>query len=58
MMKSGYRSITKSWLEHSPLLDIIQQLAQKKIKIVISTDHGTVHVKDPYKCSWRKEFNY
>ena len=45
--ESGYRSITKSWLEHSPLLDIIQQLAQKKIKIVISTDHGTVHVKEP-----------
>ena len=45
--ESGYRSITKSWLEHSPLLDIIQQLAEKKIKIVISTDHGTVYVKEP-----------
>ena len=45
----AYRSITKSWLEHSPLLDIIQQLAHKKIKIVISTDHGTVHVKDAIK---------
>ena len=45
----AYRSITKSWLEHSPLLDIIQQLAHKKIKIVITTDHGTVHVKEPIK---------
>jgi DNA-binding response OmpR family regulator len=45
----AYRSITKSWLEHSPLLDIIQQLAQKKIKIIITTDHGTVHVKEPIK---------
>lgn len=45
----AYRSITKSWLEHSPLMDIIRQLAERKIKIVITTDHGTVHVKDPAK---------
>ncbi|HXB39208.1 MAG TPA: bifunctional response regulator/alkaline phosphatase family protein [Bacteroidia bacterium] len=45
----AYRSITKSWLEHSPLIDIIKQLAEHKIKIVITTDHGTVHVKDPAK---------
>lgn len=45
----AYRSITKSWLEHSPLMDIIKQLAEKKIKIIITTDHGTVHVKDPAK---------
>lgn len=45
----AYRSITKSWLEHSPLMEIIKQLAERKIKIVITTDHGTVHVKDPAK---------
>jgi DNA-binding response OmpR family regulator len=45
----AYRSITKSWLEHSPLLEIIKQLAERKIKIVITTDHGTVNVKDPAK---------
>jgi len=45
----AYRSITKSWLEHSPLLEIIKQLAERKIKIIITTDHGTVNVKDPAK---------
>jgi CheY-like chemotaxis protein len=45
----AYRSITKSWLEHSPLLEIIKQLAERKIKIVITTDHGTVNVKDAAK---------
>lgn len=45
----AYRSITRSWLEHSPLMDIIKQLAERKIKVVITTDHGTVHVKDPAK---------
>ncbi len=53
----AYRSITKSWFEHSPLIDIIQQLAAKKIKIVITTDHGTVHVKEPTKVLGDKNVN-
>lgn len=53
----AYRSITLSWFEHSPLLDIIKQLAAKKIKIVITTDHGTVHVKEPTKVLGDKNVN-
>ncbi|MGZ3921766.1 MAG: T9SS response regulator signal transducer PorX [Bacteroidia bacterium] len=53
----AYRSITLSWFEHSPLLDIIKQLAEKKIKIVITTDHGTVHVKEPTKILGDKNVN-
>ena len=32
--ETSYRSITYSWFEHSPLFDIIKQLAAKKIKIM------------------------
>ncbi len=53
----AYRSITLSWFEHSPLLDIIKQLAEKKVKIVITTDHGTVHVKEPTKVLGDKNVN-
>lgn len=53
----AYRSITYSWFEHSPLLDIIKQLAEKKIKVVITTDHGTVHVKEPTKILGDKNVN-
>jgi CheY-like chemotaxis protein len=53
----AYRSITLSWIEHSPLMDIIKQLADKKIKIVITTDHGTVHVKEPTKVLGDKNVN-
>lgn len=53
----AYRSITVSWFEHSPLLDIIKQLAAKKIKLVITTDHGTVHVKEPTKILGDKNVN-
>jgi hypothetical protein len=45
----SYRSITKSWFEHSPLFDLFKKVAEKKIKIIVTTDHGTVHVKEPSK---------
>ena len=47
--ESGYRSITQSWIEHSSVLEIIQQLAAKKVKLVITTDHGSINVTNPMK---------
>ena len=55
--EAAYRGITYSWFEHSPLFDIIKQLAAKKIKIIITTDHGTVHVKEPTKILGDKNVN-
>jgi CheY-like chemotaxis protein len=55
--ESAYRSITISWLEHSPLIDIIRHLAEKKIRLVITTDHGTVCVKEPTKVLGDKNVN-
>jgi hypothetical protein len=45
--EAAYRSLTLSWFEHSPLLDIIKKASELKIPMVISTDHGTVRVKEP-----------
>jgi hypothetical protein len=47
--EAAYRSITASWFEHSPLFDAIRKIAQKKAKIIITTDHGSIRVKDPVK---------
>lgn len=47
--EQAYRSITKSWFEHSPLFEIFKKIAEKKGRVVITTDHGTVHVKEPSK---------
>ncbi len=47
--ESAYRSLTKSWFLHSPLLDIIKKIAEKKVKLIITTDHGTIRVKRPFK---------
>ena len=53
----AYRSLTLSWFEHSPLLDIIRQVAEKKAKLIITTDHGTVHVHEPTKVVGDKNVN-
>jgi DNA-binding response OmpR family regulator len=47
--ESAYRSITLSWFEHSPLLEILKQLAGKKLNIIITTDHGSVFVHNAVK---------
>ncbi len=46
---AAYRSITLSWFEHSTLLELIKKLAQHRVKIVLTTDHGTIRVKTPSK---------
>ena len=46
---SAYRSITKSWFEHSSLKTLLERLAEEKIKVVITTDHGTVKVNNQVK---------
>jgi hypothetical protein len=43
----SYRSLTQSWFKNSPLIDIIQQASQLGFKLMITTDHGTINVKNP-----------
>lgn len=47
--ESAYRSITKSWIDHSPLLEALRLIAESGSKVVITTDHGTIRVKKPFK---------
>jgi CheY-like chemotaxis protein len=45
----AYRSLTLSWFKNSTLLELIQKAQQHGYKLVITTDHGTVNVKNPSK---------
>lgn len=45
----AYRSLTQSWFKNSPLLEIIQQAQDMGMKLIITTDHGTINVKQPSK---------
>ncbi len=55
--EAAYRSITKSWFEHSPLLDILKEISKKKARVIITTDHGTIRVKRPFKIIGDKAVN-
>ncbi|MEM1136679.1 MAG: bifunctional response regulator/alkaline phosphatase family protein [Bacteroidota bacterium] len=45
----AYRSLTYSWFMHSPLLETLKFLSNKKATVILSTDHGTIRCKRPYK---------
>ena len=45
----AYRSLTASWFKNSPLLEMIQQAQQMGFKLILTTDHGTINVKNPSK---------
>lgn len=47
--EAAYRSLTLSWFEHSPLLDMVKYLASKKVSIIFTTDHGSIRVQNPSK---------
>ncbi|MFW5721301.1 MAG: PglZ domain-containing protein [Bacteroidota bacterium] len=45
----AYRSLTLSWFKHSPLFSLIKILQKEKVKLFITTDHGTIRVQNPVK---------
>jgi CheY-like chemotaxis protein len=45
----SYRSITQSWFEHSPLHQALKKIADKKLNMIVATDHGSTRVKTPAK---------
>jgi CheY-like chemotaxis protein len=47
--ESAYRSLTQSWFRHSPLLDTLERISNHGAKLIITTDHGTIRVKKPFK---------
>lgn len=55
--EAAYRSLTLSWFNHSPLLEIIRFLSEKKINIILTTDHGSIKVSSPTKVIGDKNTN-
>lgn len=47
--EQAYRSITLSWLEHSPLMDMLKALSERDVNVVITTDHGSVRIDNAVK---------
>lgn len=55
--EKGYRSITLSWIQNSPLMEALKKMAERKCKLIITTDHGTIRVKQPVKIVGDKNTN-
>lgn len=55
--EAAYRSLTLSWFEHSPLLEFLKKISDQKVKLIITTDHGTIRVKEPSKIVGDKTVN-
>lgn len=47
--EAAYRSLTVSWFDHSPLYNALQRLKDKKVRIIVTADHGTIRVGTPAK---------
>lgn len=45
----AYRTLTRSWFIHSSLFDLLKTLASHRVRIIFSTDHGTIRVQNPVK---------
>jgi len=55
--ESAYRSLTLSWFEHSSFMEAIKVLASKKAQVILTTDHGSIKVKNPSKVIGDKNVN-
>lgn len=54
---AAYRSLTESWFKHSPAIELFKKIAEKKYKVILTTDHGTIRVDNPIKVIGDKNTN-
>jgi CheY-like chemotaxis protein len=47
--EKAYRSLMVSWFNNSPLFDTLKFLSEKKVNLLITTDHGSVRTQNPIK---------
>ena len=55
--EAAYRSLTESWFRHSSALDLFRKIAESGYKVILTTDHGTIHVDNPIKVIGDKNTN-
>lgn len=55
--EQAYRSVTLSWFEHSPLVELIKELGNRQCNVVITTDHGSVRIDNPVRVKGDREIS-
>ncbi len=46
---TAYRALIHTWFRHSHLHDFIKLMSDKQIKVIFTTDHGSLRVNNPVK---------
>ena len=47
--EAAFRSLTRSWFEHSDLFTLLKLLSERGHTVIITSDHGTIRVDNPVK---------
>ncbi|WP_321287959.1 response regulator [uncultured Sunxiuqinia sp.] len=55
--EKAYRSLTMSWFIHSTMFELLKTLSEHKIKVILTTDHGTIRVDNALKVIGDRETN-
>lgn len=53
--EAAFRSLTRSWIEHSDLFVLLKLLSERGHTVIITSDHGTIRVDNPVKIVGDKE---
>ncbi len=43
--EAGYRSVTRSWFEHSSLYNILRAFANQDVTVILTSDHGSIRTQ-------------
>ena len=55
--EAAYRSLTLSWLRHSPTAEMFRRIASLGYKVILTTDHGTTRVDNAVQIIGDKNTN-
>ena len=53
--EASFRSLTRSWFEHSDLFELLKLLSEHGHTVIITSDHGTIRVDNPIKITGDRE---
>lgn len=53
--EASFRSLTRSWFEHSDLFTLLKLLAERGHTVIITSDHGTIRVDNPVRVTGDRE---
>ncbi len=55
--EAAFRSLALSWFRHSSIYSLFKELSERKVKVIITTDHGTVRIDRAVKVVGEKNIS-